>query len=97
MAEEAIVSQKAKRGPRQYNYDPWATVSKLNASITVGELAQIAPAARSSLQHDLRIPSPRMELSIQSNFLQKHQPMLQERLVAKQSTSLLTLVLESAS
>jgi hypothetical protein len=58
MAEDAILGNKVKRGPRQYKYDPWRTIGQLNAGISIHELAQLSPAVRSSLQHGLRDTKP---------------------------------------
>ena len=52
-AEEALLKERTKKGPRQYEYNPWETISKLNANVTVGQLTQIAPVVRSSIQHGL--------------------------------------------
>ena len=58
MAEDVILAKKTKRGPCQYNYNPWEKISGLNANITIGELAQMAPVVRSSIQHGLRDSKP---------------------------------------
>jgi predicted aspartyl protease len=58
MIENELLDTKAKRGPRQYEYDPWKTIAQLNANITVGELAQLAPIVRTSLQQGLRSTKP---------------------------------------
>ena len=57
-AEEALLKDKAKKGPCQYEYNPWETISKLNTNVTIGQLAQIAPVVRSSIQHGLRTAKP---------------------------------------
>ena len=53
LTEENTLTNRGKKGSRQYQYDPWNKIKALNAGITIEELVEIAPAVRPFLQNNI--------------------------------------------
>ena len=58
LTEENTLTNRGKKGSRQYQYDPWNKIKALNTGITIEELVEIAPAVRPFLQNRIRSTKP---------------------------------------